>query len=194
MIRPLFRRLGVSENGSECIDALIQHLEPLYRPGLALLLVAHSGKDEKLGVRGSSAIEDQAGAIYELKPPEDEDESGSHQTLCTIHPRKWRAGPLDELPVLRAFWGRSGRGRLLVEPFELPNPAEERTHAIVGALTALREPSPIGLLNSRLAGKKATAAELHSLADQGHVHPHAREGKGHPLWMAGPATPECCQA
>ena len=188
VIRPLFRRLSVSENDSECIDALIQHLEPLYEPGRALLLVAHSGKDEELGTRGSSAIEDQAGAIFELTPPdEDEEEEGGLPTLAIIHPRKWRAGPLSDQPTLRAFFGKGGNGRLLVEPYEPPDLRARRQHFIVMALEEAGEPLSVGQLNDRigpLKGGKVKAGELHHLAEQGRVKRETNGKNRHPLWLS----------
>ena len=101
VIRPLFRRLDVSENDSEAIDSILVHLEPLRAEGRALLLVHHEGKDEALGPRGSSALVDQAGAVFQLEPDED-------GPLAIVNPRKWRSGPLDSQPTLSLASARTG--------------------------------------------------------------------------------------
>lgn len=193
VVRPLFRRLGVSENDSECVDALIQHLEPLYQPGRALLLVAHSGKEQELGVRGSSAIEDAAGTIFELTPPDEDDEPEDNlATLAIMHPRKFRAGPLDSQPTLRLFFGKGEGGRLLAEPYEPPDPAARREDGIIAALERIGGPCTIRELSSE-AGGRVTTAQLARLADKGRAHTHepARRSS-HPLWVAGPRGGECC--
>ena len=188
VLRPLFRRLDVSENGSEAIDAVLAHLQPLRAEGRCLMLIHHEGKVEELGPRGSSALTDQAGLVYQLEP----DEEGP---LALVHPRAWRSGPLDSQPTLKAFFREDGT--IGVEPHQPPDPAEERIHAITGALTALAEPTTISDLNLRVRGAsrgKVTSAELFALEAEDVVHHHKREGKGHPLWLPGKATPECCQA
>ena len=140
--RPMFRRLEVSENDSEAIDAVLAHLEPLRADGRFLALVHHEGKDSELGPRGSSALGDQAGLMLHI----DHDEDGDG--LCIVGPEKWRSGPLDSQPTLKAFFREDGT--IGVEPYEPPDPAEERIHAITGALTALAEPTTISDLNLRV--------------------------------------------
>ena len=186
VLRPLFRRLDVSENDSEAIDSILVHLEPLRAEGRVLLLVHHQGKDEALGPRGSSALVDQAGAVFQLEPDED-------GPLAIVHPRKWRSGPLDSQPTLSLAFGKDGL--VTAYEYEPPDPAEERTYAIVGALTRIGEPTTIGALNAQLhgiPGGKVTGLELSRLADEGIVHSHVRER--HPLWLLGPATAACCQS
>ena len=186
VLRPLFRRLDVSENDSEAIDSILVHLEPLRAEGRALLLVHHEGKDGALGPRGSSALADQAGAVFQLEPDED-------GPLAIVNPRKWRSGPLDSQPTLSLAFTEGGH--VTAHPYEPPDSAEERTHAIVGALTRIGEPTTIGALNAQLhgiPGGKVTGLELSRLADEGIVHSHVRER--HPLWLPVPATAECCQS
>ena len=185
--RPMFRRLEVSENDSEAVDAVLGHLEPLRADGRFLALVHHEGKDSELGPRGSSALGDQAGLMLHI----DHDEDGDG--LCIVSPEKWRSGPLDSQPTLKAFFRRGGA--VGAERYSPPDPAEERALAIVGALAALGEGATVTQLRDRIRGVpggRVTAAELHALAAEQKAHTHPHPGRSNqPVWMAGPPA-DCC--
>ena len=186
--RPLFRRLGVSENDSEAIGAMLAHLAPLRANGRFLVLVHHEGKDNQLGARGSSAIVDQAGLVLHI----DQVEEGV-QGLCVVTAEHGRSGPLDSQPTLKAFFRKSGT--IGVEPYQPPEPAEERTHAIVGALAAQGQGATVTQLRDRIRGvrgSRVTTAELQVLAAEKKVHTYQHPGRSNqPLWMAGPPA-DCC--
>ena len=104
-LRPLLRRLDVSENDSEAPDAVLGYLEPLKAASdgreRVLIVVHHLGKNSERGPRGTSANLDQAAAAFVVEPPVGSEEGVS--VLGVFRAAKWRSGDINDQPRLKTY-------------------------------------------------------------------------------------------
>lgn len=187
VLRPFLSRIGTSENDSQAIDAVLAHLRPVTE-GRVVVLVHHEGKDGERGPRGSSALIDVAGAVFQV-------EESLNGGLAMLTPKLWRNGPLDDQPTLSIHLG--SRGSLQVrrcgegDRHAQHNRCTEILHAMreIGAPASLRD---IRARVKGLKGEKPTIADLQYLAAVDKVHSH-RGYNNHALWVLDSPS-GCCEA
>ena len=186
VMRPVLSRLKANENDSHAIDMLLDSLRPLTE-GRIVILVHHEGKDDGRGPRGTSALEDAAGAVFHVVP----DPDGG---LVTVQPRSWRNGPLDDQPTLSVRFDQQGLLEVVPVDSRPHQPHPDRDSKILEAMNQLDTPATIRQfqeLTPRLKGGKVTIADLQRLAAAGKIHSHPGY-RGRVKWTLG--TPRgCCE-
>ena len=164
-VRPALRRYDGTENDSGSVDWLLDQVTPLVADGGGLAIVHHLGKDHTAGGRGTSAWEDQAGIVFEVK------DGGGGRTL--IRAVLARDHDIDDLPPLTLDRARLKGGRpptVGVQEAAPPPPTDEER--IIAALHDIGTPSAIRAIEVA-AGLRSIGDTLRKMEADGTAHTHA---------------------